>query len=40
MMDSMDKIKNIIEALGKHEDESSVDVLTEFGTNSPNDEIR
>ncbi|MBR6163538.1 HEAT repeat domain-containing protein [bacterium] len=39
-MNSMDKIKNIIEALGKHEDESSVDVLTEFGTNSPDDEIR
>lgn len=40
MMNSTDKIKNIIEALGKHEDESCVDVLTEFGTNSPDDEIR
>lgn len=37
---SINKVKNIIEALGQHEDSSSVAVLEEFGTNSGNDEVR
>lgn len=37
---SFNKTKNIIEALGKHEDESSIAVLETLGTNSENDEIR
>ena len=35
------RINNIIEALGRHEDEKeAVRVLSEIGTNSPHDEIR
>lgn len=34
------KIKNIIEALGKHQDEESIYVLNEIGTNCPIGEIR
>lgn len=34
------RINNIIEALGKHQDEDSIRVLNEIGTNSPVDEIR
>ncbi len=34
------RIKNIIEALGKHKDEESIEVLNELGTNCPIDEIR
>ncbi len=34
------RIKNIIEALGKHKDEESIDVLNEIGTNCPINEIR
>lgn len=37
---SVNKIKNIIEALGKHEDPSSIAILEEIGTNSSIDEIR
>lgn len=41
MMDNNKKIKNIIQALGEHKDsESAIRLLTEFGTNSPDDEIR
>lgn len=39
-MENNQKIKNIIEALGKHEDESAVAVLEEIGTNNETDEIR
>lgn len=39
-MDSNEKIKNIIEALGKHPDDSAIGVLENMGTNSSNDEIR
>ena len=40
MEDNM-KIRNIIQALGNHEDsKAAIDVLTEMGTNSPDDEIR
>lgn len=39
-MNSIDKIKNIIEALGQHQDNQAIDVLEEFGTNSGHDEIR
>lgn len=35
-----DRINNIIEALGKHNDEDSIRVLNEIGTNSSIDEIR
>ena len=34
------RVKNIIEALGKHKDEESIEVLNELGTNCPIDEIR
>ena len=34
------KIEKIIEALEKHEDWESINVLEELGTNSPDDEIR
>ncbi len=34
------RVKNIIEALGKHNDENSTRVLNELGTNCPIDEIR
>lgn len=37
---NQNRINNIIEALGKHEDLDSVRVLEEIGTNSPIDEIR
>ncbi len=33
-------IKNIIEALSKHEDSSAIEVLEKLGTNCDNDEIR
>lgn len=34
------KLENIIEALSKHQDSSSVEVLERLGTNCPNDEVR
>ncbi len=34
------KVKNIIEALGRHKDADSIRVLNELGTNCPIDEIR
>ena len=34
------KVRNIIEALGKHKDSESIKVLNELGTNCPIDEIR
>ena len=34
------RIDNIIEALGRHEDPKSIEVLEEIGTNSEIDEIR
>ena len=34
------KLNNIIEALGKHEDESAIAVLGNIGTNCPDDEVR
>ena len=34
------RVRNIIEALGKHKDEESIQVLNELGTNCPIDEIR
>lgn len=34
------RIKNIIEALARHDDEESVNVLDDLGTNCPIDEIR
>lgn len=37
---SLKKINNIIEALGKHEDNDSVRVLCELGTNHQSDEVR
>ena len=40
-MEKIQKIKNIITALGNHEDsKAAIDILTEIGTNSPDDEIR
>ena len=40
-MDNITKIKNIIQALGEHKDEEkAVELLTELGTNSADDEIR
>ena len=40
-MDNMNKIKNIIQALSEHKDsEKAVELLTELGTNSSDDEIR
>lgn len=35
-----DRINNIIESLGRHNDEDSIRVLNEIGTNSAIDEIR
>lgn len=37
---SLKKVSNIIEALSKHEDNDSVRVLTELGTNHQSDEVR
>ncbi len=34
------KVKNIIEALGKHKDDESIQILNELGTNCPIDEVR
>ena len=34
------RLHNIIEALGQHEDEHSVEVLENLGTNCPDDEVR
>ena len=34
------RVRNIIEALGKHKDAESIQVLNELGTNCPIDEIR
>ena len=34
------RVKNIIEALGKHKDEESIKILNELGTNCPIDEVR
>ena len=34
------RLHNIIEALGRHEDEHAVDVLETLGTNCANDEVR
>ena len=34
------RVRNIIEALGKHKDEESIQVLNELGTNCAIDEIR
>lgn len=39
-MNKNKKLSNIIEALGKHENDSAVGVLERVGTNCPNDEIR
>lgn len=39
-MTNNDKVKNLIEALGKHPDESAIKVLEELGTNSTDDEVR
>ncbi len=40
-MDNNQKIRNIIQALGEHNDsEAAIELLTEMGTNSADDEIR
>ena len=40
-MEDIKKIKNIIQALGEHKDsQAAIDLLTEIGTNSADDEIR
>ncbi len=40
-MEKINKIKNIIKALGEHQDsQAAIALLTELGTNSPDDEIR
>lgn len=39
-MKTINKIDNIIEALCKHEDPKSIEILEEIGTNSELDEIR
>ncbi len=40
-MDNNKKIRNIIQALGEHKDsQDAINLLTELGTNSPDDEIR
>ena len=39
-MNKNEKVKNIIEALGKHEDSSAIAVLEEMGTNANDDEVR
>ena len=40
-MENSKKIRNIIEALGEHQDsQAAIELLTELGTNSPDDEVR
>ena len=40
-MENNQKIRNIIQALGEHRDsQAAIEILTELGTNSPDDEIR
>ena len=40
-MEDSKKIRNIIQALGEHKDsKAAIELLTELGTNSPDDEIR
>ncbi|MCD7779437.1 MAG: hypothetical protein LUH05_02045 [Candidatus Gastranaerophilales bacterium] len=40
-MENINKIRNIIKALGEHQDsQAAIALLTELGTNSPDDEIR
>ena len=40
-MENNEKIKNIIKALAQHQDsQAAIDILTELGTNSADDEIR
>lgn len=39
-MDKNRRINNIIEALGRHQDEDSVRVLEQVGTNCPDDNVR
>ncbi|MDD3238032.1 MAG: hypothetical protein PHV37_08060 [Candidatus Gastranaerophilales bacterium] len=39
-MERKDKIKNLIDALGAHQDSQAVAVLDEIGTNCADDEIR
>lgn len=40
-MENTQKIRNIIQALGEHQDsQSAIELLTELGTNSPDDEVR
>ena len=40
-MENNQKIRNIIQALGEHKDsQAAIDILTELGTNSPDDEVR
>ena len=40
-MENNQKIKNIIQALGEHKDsQAAIEILTELGTNSPDDEVR
>ena len=40
-MENNAKIKNIIQALGQHKDsDADIELLTELGTNCPDDEIR
>ena len=40
-MENNQKIKNIIKALGEHQDSAAaIEILTELGTNSADDEIR
>ena len=34
------KIERVIDALEKHEDKESIDILEELGTNSPDNEVR
>ena len=37
---SLKKVSNIIEALGRHEDNDAIRVLTDLGTNHNSDEVR
>lgn len=39
-MNNDKKLKNMIEALSRHEDPSAMKILEEVGTNSSNDEVR
>lgn len=39
-MNNDKKLKNIIDALAQHQDNSAVEVLEEIGTNSSSDEVR